>query len=61
MNKVNKPLKSNFSFNDTFGKTYYYGTTKNNKVFLLIYDINEDADSDCESHLEKILNSIQSK
>ena len=50
-----------FSLIDSFGKTYYYGTTKNNKVYLLEYDINEDAEEDCESYLSQIVNSIQSK
>lgn len=50
-----------FSLNDGFGETYYYGTSKNNKVFLLEYDINEDAASDCDSYRQQIINSIISK
>lgn len=50
-----------FSLEDSFGKTYYYGTTKNNKAFLLEYGINEDASSDCESYRQQILNSIKRK
>ncbi len=50
-----------FTLNDSFGKKYYYGTTKNNKVFLLEYEIQEDAPSDCEQYQQQILNSIQAK
>ena len=50
-----------FSYEDSFGKTHYYGTTKNNKVFLFKYEINKDADSDCSGYLDPIINSIQSK
>ena len=50
-----------FSKEDAFGKVYYYGTTKNNKVFLLEYDVNEDASSDCENYRHQIIESIKSK
>ena len=50
-----------FSVNDSFGKTYYYGTTKDNKVYLLQYNVNKDTSSDCETYREKIINSIRKK
>lgn len=50
-----------FSKNDDFGTTYYYGTTKNNHIYLLTYKIEEDSDSDCITYKDQILNSIQSK
>ena len=48
-----------FKVDDSFGTTYYYGTTKNNKVFLLKYEINEDASNDCKSYREQIIKSIK--
>lgn len=50
-----------FSYNDAFGTTYYYGTTKNNKVYLLEYSIQEDAPSDCINYKQQVLNSIIKK
>lgn len=50
-----------FSYNDVFGTKYYYGTTKNNKVYLLEYEVQEDAANDCDSYRQSILNSIVSK
>lgn len=50
-----------FSLGDGFGETYYYGTSKNNKVFLVEYNINEDAASDCDGYRQQIINSIISK
>lgn len=50
-----------FSLESSFGKTYYYGTTKNNKVFLLQYEINKNASNDCESYRQPIIDSIKSK
>ena len=43
------------------GKQYYYGTDKDNKLFLLQYEVQADTDSDCETYREQIINSIQSK
>ncbi len=45
----------------SFGKLYYYATTKNNKIFLLKYDISENAPSECENYRQQIISSIQSK
>ena len=50
-----------FKLTNDIGKTYYYGTTKNDKVFLFEYSINEAADTNCESYLEQVINSVQSK
>lgn len=50
-----------FSYNNAFGTTYYYATTKDNKVYLLEYEINEDASNDCSNYREPILNSINKK
>ena len=47
--------------NDDIGTSYYYGATKNDKVFLFEYDVNTDADSDCEGYRESIFNSIEIK
>lgn len=49
------------SYNDAFGATYYYGTTIDNKVYLLKYEVQEDASSDCAGYREIILNSIIKK
>ena len=58
---VNNIIWYTFSVEDAFGKTYYYGTTKNNKVYLLKYEIEKDADSMCESYKDQIINSIQNQ
>lgn len=50
-----------FSYTDSFGTTYLYGTTKNNKVFLFKYDIEKSTSSDCPIYREQVLNSIKSK
>ena len=50
-----------FSYNDVFGTTYYYGTTKNNKVYLLEYSIQEDATTDCINYKQQVLDSINKK
>lgn len=50
-----------FSYIDSFGTSYFYGTTKNNKAFLFQYDIQQSASSDCPVYREQILNSIKSK
>lgn len=59
--KINGLDWTYFSNNDAFGATYYYGTTKNNKVYLLQYEAQEDAAVDCDSYREGILNSVVSK
>ena len=58
---INNIIWYTFSVEDAFGKTYYYGTTKNNKVYLLKYEIEKDADSMCESYKDQIINSIQNQ
>ena len=50
-----------FSYENDFGITYYYGTNKNGKPFLLEYEINKDADSDCASYKTEVLNAINQK
>lgn len=61
INTINNINWYSFHKTDTIGKTYYYGTTKNDKVFLFEYDINEAADNKCEGYLEQIINSVESK
>lgn len=58
---VNKIDWYTFSYQDDFGLTYYYGTTKNNRVYLLTYQIQKESPSDCIQYKEEIINSIQSK
>lgn len=58
---VNKIDWYTFSYQDDFGLTYYYGTTKNNRVYLLTYQIQKESPSDCIKYKEEIINSIQSK
>jgi len=50
-----------FSYPGSFGTSYYYATTKNNKVFLFQYEIEDDAPSDCESYKDQVITSINSK
>lgn len=40
---------------------YYYGTEKNGKVYLFEYDVERDADINCENYKQQILNSINEK
>lgn len=50
-----------FSDNSSFGTTYYYATSKNNELYLLQYEIEEDAGTACDNYREEILKSIQKK
>lgn len=49
------------SYEDDFGKTYYYATDKNNKVYLLTYELSGNPESTCLQYKDQIVNSIQSK
>lgn len=40
---------------------YYYGTTKNKKVYLFRYEIWNNTPSECEEYIKKALNSIKRK
>lgn len=50
-----------FSYDGTFGKTFYYATTLDKKVYLFEYTIEEDSPSDCDIYRLQILNSIIKK
>lgn len=62
VNQINKNEISWNSYNlsDTFGKTHYYGTTKDNKAYLLSFSFDKNTNNVCEAHVEQVLNSIQS-
>lgn len=49
------------SSEDEFGKKYYYATDKNNKVYLLTYELLGDPESTCLQYKDSIVNSIESK
>ena len=48
-----------FTMKNDIGKYYYYATNKNNKVFLLTYEVQTAADSKCETYKTEIINSIK--
>ncbi len=50
-----------FSYDSGFGTTYYYGTTKGKKVYLLNYSIQESAPADCINYKQPVLDSIKKK
>lgn len=50
-----------FSYQDSFGTQYYYATTKDDKVYLLSYEVQEDASNECETYRGQIIDSIQKK
>lgn len=50
-----------FSYNNSFGTSYYYGTTKDNKAYIFSYEIQEDAADDCATYKEQILKTITAK
>ncbi len=58
---INNITWSSFSMKNDIGKTYYYATTKSNKVYLLTYEVQAGAGSKCEEYKIGILNSIKSK
>ncbi len=58
---INGILWSTFNYSDNFGKTYYYGTVKDKKVYLFEYEIEKNAPSVCETYKTQILNSIKTK
>ena len=59
------PLKegwSNILVSNGKTKTYYYAINKDNKVYLLTYNIGSNAPSDCESvYKDQIINSVKIK
>lgn len=59
--KINNIEWTYFSTNKYITTTYYYGTTKNNYVYLFEYNIEQYADADCKVYKDRILNSITSK
>ena len=50
-----------FSFTNDIGTSYYYALDKNNKVYVLNYDVQSDTDSNCETYRGEIINSIKEK
>ena len=52
---------SSFSYSNDIGKNYYYALDKNNKVYVLNYEVQESTDSNCETYRTEILNSIKEK
>lgn len=58
---INNISWSTFSYNSGLGTTYYYATTKNNKAYLLEYQVGEDADISCVNYKEPIIASITLK
>ena len=58
---INNISWSSFNMTNDIGKTYYYGTTKNNKVYLFEYNVQSKTDSNCENYRSQILNSIKVK
>ncbi len=50
-----------FSYNGSFGEVYYYASEKDNQVYLMEYEIQEDADKGCPGYREEIINSVESK
>ena len=63
---VNQVTKNGITWNsynttDTFGKTHYYGTTKDNKAYLLTFEFDQDVNTICEPHIDQVLNTIQTK
>lgn len=60
--EINNLTWYGFATEEMFGTTYYLGTTKNNKVYLVEYIVESDADqASCESYLDTIMYSIYSK
>lgn len=50
-----------FSYDNSFGKNYYYVTHIDDKVYLLKYEVEKDAGKNCETYRQQILNSITKK
>lgn len=48
-----------FKTKDSFSKTYYYGASQNNKVYLLKYEDGTKNSNDCENYRTQIINSIK--
>lgn len=58
---INNISWSIFSIKNDIGKTYYYANTKNNKVYILIYEVQTGSGSKCDEYLEEVINSVKSK
>ena len=50
-----------FAIKNDIGKTYFYATTKNNKVYILSYEVQVGAGTKCEEYREEVINSVKSK
>ncbi len=48
-----------FKTKDSFSKTYYYGASQNNKVYLLKYEDGTKNSNECENYRTLIINSIK--
>lgn len=59
--KINNIQWHHFSYQDEFGMTYYYATTKKDKVYLLEYQIQEESGDECITYKDNIIYSIKSK
>ena len=60
--QVNKEKINNInwvwvSYEDSIGKTYNYATLYEKRIFFFEYEIEKDADKDCASFKDKIINS----
>lgn len=50
-----------FTEETSISKTHHYGTTKNNKAYLLTFEFQSDTNDACVPHIEQVLNTIQEK
>lgn len=50
-----------YSQTNSFGKKYYYATTKDNNVYMFEYEIDKEADETCDSYRLPVLGSITAK
>ena len=50
-----------FDYDDTAGRTYTFATTKDDKVFMLDYEITNVLLEECDSYTTDILNNIKPK
>ena len=58
---VNNINWNHFSYTGSFNTTYLYITSKDSKIYLLEYEIQNNADEDCINYKDSVINSISFK
>ena len=60
--KINGTVWDTFQTDNSMGRSYYYATFKKNNVYIMIYEIGKDADTDkCNKYKDEIIKTVKFK